>query len=402
MGSVTDYEFRVVEPDDYRAVFDVFLGALHHAPIKDEHWELARSSFEPGRTLAAWDGDTVVGGASTFASRLAVPGGAVLPMSMVSRVGVRIDHTRKGVLTGLMRTQLTGLTEPFATLRASEGAIYRRFGYGVATRGRAITISRARSATHLDAPIAGRIRLVSLDDALELMPEIYRRIGPNRPGWLSRDGHWWGSIRGQVTLQKQPVRFAIHSGQDGDDGFAVYVVNREHGSPTVLEVDDLIAGTPQAWAGLWRFLCSVDLVQDIKAHLRPLDEPLEELFTDRRAVNTTGIDDETWLRIVDVPQALAARSFGYGQTDPIVIEVRDSLLPNNSGRYRIGDGPARPVDEQAELVLDVAALATIYLGDVPPSALAATGRLTAVKDDAVGVADRLFAVPTSPWCGSYF
>ncbi|HEX4724193.1 MAG TPA: sterol carrier protein domain-containing protein, partial [Pseudonocardiaceae bacterium] len=173
-------------------------------------------------------------------------------------------------------------------------------------------------------------------------------------------------------------------------------------NPTVLNVEDLIAGTPQAWAGLWRFLFTVDLVDDIKAHLRPLDEPLEELFADRRAVRTTGIDDETWLRIVDVPQALAARSFGYGQTDSIVIEVRDSLLPNNSGRYRIGDGPAGPVGEPAELVLDVAALATIYLGDVPPSALAATGRLSAVKDDAVGVADRLFAVQTSPWCGSYF
>ncbi|HEX9334889.1 MAG TPA: sterol carrier protein domain-containing protein, partial [Pseudonocardiaceae bacterium] len=117
-------------------------------------------------------------------------------------------------------------------------------------------------------------------------------------------------------------------------------------------------------------------------------------------VHTSAIADETWLRIVDVQQALAARSFG--SADSIVIEVRDPLLPANSGRYRIGDGPARPVSEPAELAMDAAVLATIYLGDVLPSALAATGHLTAIKDDAVAAADRLFAITASPWCGSYF
>jgi len=121
-------------------------------------------------------------------------------------------------------------------------------------------------------------------------------------------------------------------------------------------------------------------------------------------VTTSAIDDETWLRIVDVPRALAARTFGAvsGRSDSMVVEVRDSLLPANSGRYRIGDGPARPVGEPAELVLDAAALATVYLGDVPPSALAYAGRVTAIEDDAVAMADRLFAVPTSPWCGTFF
>jgi predicted acetyltransferase len=121
-------------------------------------------------------------------------------------------------------------------------------------------------------------------------------------------------------------------------------------------------------------------------------------------VDTTAIEDETWLRIVDVPVAMAARSFRElsGDAGSIVIEVRDPLLPANSGRYRIGDGPARPVGEPAELVLDVAALSTLFLGDISPSAPAMAGRLTAIKTDALAVADRLFAVPTSPWCGTYF
>lgn len=407
-GCVSDYDFRVLEPSDYRAAYDVFLAALHHAPITDERWELVAPTYEPGRTLAAFQGDTIVGGSTTFASRLAIPGGAVLPMAMVTRVGVRADHTRRGVLTGLMRAMLGGLSEPFATLRASEGPIYRRFGYGIATRGRGITVDRARAITHADAPNSGRIRLIDLDEAEQVLPAIYRRIGPNRPGWISRDGYWWGTLRSHATGSRLPLIFAVHTGPDGDDGAACYYVNRDdRDGPTrrsVLKVEDLTAGSSQTWAGLWRYLLTVDLVQDIKADLRPLDEPLEQLFVDNRAVKTTTIDDETWLRIVDIPAALAARKFGTatGETGSIVIEVRDPLLPANSGRYRVGEGPAHQVSEPAELIMDAAALSTIYLGDTAPSALAATGRLIATKDDAVGVADRLFAVTTTPWCGTYF
>jgi predicted acetyltransferase len=401
---VSDYDIRVIEPDEYRTASDVFGGSLHMSPAKDEHWLALVDSYEPGRTLGAFQGGELVGCTQSYTSKLALPGGAVLPMAMVSRVGVRADHTRRGVLTGLKRAQLAGFAEPFVTLRASEGAIYGRFGYGVATRGRSVVLDRARAVSHPTVPTDGRVRLVASD---ELLPDIYRRIGAGRAGWLARPEWWWTAQRLFAT-GRNPAVHAVHRGADGDDGFAVYAVERGHGHDshprTVLHVHDLQAATPGAWADLWRFLLTVDLVHDVRAHLRPLDEPLEQLFTDRRAVDTTTIEDETWLRIVDVPVALAARSFGElsGDAGSIVIEVRDPLLPANSGRYRIGDGPARPVGEPAELVLDVAALSTLFLGDISPSALAMAGRLTAIKTEASAVADRLFAVPTSPWCGTYF
>ncbi|HEX4702195.1 MAG TPA: GNAT family N-acetyltransferase [Pseudonocardiaceae bacterium] len=406
---MNDYAIRVVEPDGYRAANDVFHGSLQVKPVSDEHWPNLVGSYEPGRTYSAFHGDEQVGTTASFASELLVPGGALLPMAMVSRVGVRSDHTRRGVLTSLMRAQLTGLAEPIATLRASEGVIYGRFGYGVATRGRSIRVNRARAIGHPGAPTGGRVRIVAIDDAMDLMPAIYARFGPGRPGWVSRSGIWWDMTRFYASLfSKSPVVFAVHHGPDGDDGFAVYSVTRadwEQPNPrSVLHVEDFMAFTTDAWAGLWRFLLSVDLVHDVKAHLRPLDEPVEQLFVDNRAVDTLGIDDETWLRLVDVPSALAARSYGELSRDAgsVVIEVRDALLPANSGRYRLGDGPAVPVGEPAELLLDVADLGALYLGDIAPSALAATGRLTAEKADAVSVADRLFAIAESPWCGSYF
>ena len=399
---MSDYDIRVLEPDEYRTASNVFGAALHMSPATDEHWPSLVDAYEPGRTLGAFRDGELVGCTLSYTSKLALPGGAVLPMAMVSRVGVRADHTRRGVLTSLKRAQLSGFAEPLATLRASEGAIYGRFGYGIATRGRTVVLDRARAVSHPTVPTDGRVRLVASD---EEFPAIYDRIGAGRVGWLARPASWWTSQR--VFAGRNPVVYAIHRGPDSDDGFAGYAVERAHGHEsqrTVLHVHDLQAATPGAWADLWRFLLTVDLVHDVKANLRPLDEPLEQLFVDHRAVHTAAVEDETWLRIVDVPAALAARSFGElsGNAGSVVIEVRDPLLPANSGRYRIGAGPARPVTEPAELAMDVAALSTLFLGDVSPTALATAGRLTAIKTDALAVADRLFAVPTSPWCGTYF
>ncbi len=397
-----DLRVRLLEPDEHRAASTLFRGTLHHPPATDEAWAQRVDSFREGRVLGAYRGDVLVGTAMTTASELAVPGGAVLPMAMVTAVGVRADHTRRGVLTALMRAQLGGVPEPFASLRASEAPIYGRFGYGVATRGRAVTVDRRRAVCRPEAPAGGAIRLLTMAEALPLLPELYRAMGADGPGWVARSDGYWQLMTTKWAELKAHAVIAVHSGPDGDDGYAIYQVERRD-NRRVLLLADLHAANPRAWAALWRFLVSVDLVAEIRADLRPLDEPLELLFTDRRVVTTTDIDDETWLRVIDVPTALAARSFGGSAADgSVVIELVDDFLPANSGRYRLGDGPARRVEEPAELVLGADALAMLYLGDVMPSALAATGRLTVVKADALSVADRLCAVAGSPWAGTYF
>lgn len=394
-----DLHVRTLEPDEYRAANALFRSSLHHPSASDEAWASRTPAFTNARVLGAFRGDALVGTALSVASELAIPGGT-LPLAMVTSVGVRADQTRRGVLTALMRAQFTGIPEPLATLHASEARIYGRFGYGVATRGRSFTVDRRRAERRPDAAEGGTVRLLSFADALPLLPGLYRGMGVGRPGWTGRADSWWQLTRAMVDELKLHAMVAVHAGPDGDDGFAVYTVRRDADHQRVLAVDDLHAATPQAWAGLWRYLASVDLIVRVETELRPLDEPVELLFTDRRTVATTEIVDETWLRLVDVPTALAARTFGSDGS--VVIELADDFLPANSGRYRIGDGPARPVDEPAELAMDAETLAMLYLGDVTPSALAATGRLTVVKSDALRVADRLFAVGQAPWSGTFF
>lgn len=406
-------DVKTLEEDDLRSSHTLFRAALHQPPADDTRWELARRSYPPGRTFGAYVDGKLIGTTMSWLSPMTVPGGAVLPSAAVTRVGVRADHTRRGALSVLMREQLSSIAaagEPIASLRASEYPIYGRFGYGVATRGQDFTIDPRRAGFHQGAPVSGQVRLVEQDEMATVLPEVYRLLSPGRPGMLHRDEAWWRILLERPSRPDELVMAAVHTGPDGGndlddlDGFVVYhpeqnpTAGDEGG--TRLQIDDLHAVNVAAAAALWRFVLRVDVINQVKAWLRPLDEPLPLLLADPRALEGTGVGDEAWLRLVDVPAALSARS--WAGSDAVVLAVRDALLPANGGSYRITPDGVSPVDQPPQLECDVAVLGRLYLGDVAPSTLAATGWLTVHDPSALPAADALFATGTVPWSGTYF
>ena len=400
-------DIRVLDESEHRLAHTLFRASMHQGPADDARWEQVRSTFVPGRTLGAFEGRRLVGNTFSFPMPMVVPGGAAVPMAAVTRVGVRADRTRRGVLTALMREQLAAVAaagEPLATLRASEYLIYGRFGYGVATRGRDVEIDPRLAAMHRGAPAAGSIRLLDPDEFGTVLPELYRRIDDRRPGTLHRSDAWWQAIIARPPEDSHPVCVAVHTGPDGDDGYAWYS-GQNNPTPTNswglrLLVEDLRATSAQVTAALWRYLVDVDLINSVKGWLRPLDEPIELLLEDARACRTVSVDDETWLRLVDVHAALSARS--WAEADRVVIGVEDALLPVNSGNYSVSPDGVKRTDERAQLELTVAELARLYLGDVLPSVLAGVGRLTVRDPAALPAADALFATGSVPWAGTFF
>jgi predicted acetyltransferase len=403
---VTSHDVRPLAESEFRDAHDLFVGTLHVSPAPEDRWAVSVRRYEPGRVLGAFVEDELAGTTLAMSSSVAVPGGAVLPAAAVTGVGVRADRTRRGVLTALMRAQLDEVRrrdEPIAMLHASETVIYGRFGYGVACRERSIALDRHRAAFRPDAPRGGRVRLVDTAAAEKLLPEIYDRIGLVRPGMISRSAAWWASaLTGRPDT---PLVVAVHTNDDGvDDGSVVYSpIKRDHrfdeGTVT-LQVIDLQAADSVAAATLWRFLLGVDLVTEVEVINRPLDEPLEWWLTDRRQCRIRDVSDDLWLRLVDVPRALAERT--YGGEDSVVIEVRDAFLPENSGCYRVGPAGAKRCEDAPQLSLDVDVLAALYLGDVSVSTLVAANRVHVHDPDAVGTADRVWAVARIPWCGTGF
>lgn len=379
---------------------------MHQKPVDDAGWEFARGTYPPGRTFGGSVGGRLVGTTMSLPMPLVVPGGAEVPTAAVTRVGVRADHTRRGVLTALMGEQLAAIAaggEPLAVLRASEYPIYGRFGYGVASRAVHVSLDPRRSGFHPGAPVGGCLRLVEPDEWPGLLPAVYARAAAGRVGTFVRSGLYW-DLNLRRPGDDQHKVCVVHTGPDGDDGYVLYTpeVNAGRDDPfgTAVQVLDLQAAGVAATAALWRFVLGVDLTNEVRAWCRPLDEPLSLLLADPRVGASGHVDDELWLRLVDVPAALAARSWsGDGE---VLLGVRDGVLPGNAGCYRISREGVSRVELEPQLECEVAVLSRLYLGDVAPSVLAATGWLRVLDAAALPVADAVFATGVTPWCGTFF
>jgi predicted acetyltransferase len=84
-----------------------------------------------------------------------------------------------------------------------------------------------------------------------------------------------------------------------------------------------------------------------------------------------------WLtRIVDVPQALAARGYPKDVSGEVHLEIHDDLLPANHGRFllRVDEGQAEvTAGGRGSLVTDIRGLAPLYSGFLPPRTLQSLG-----------------------------
>jgi predicted acetyltransferase len=191
------------------------------------------------------------------------------------------------------------------------------------------------------------------------------------------------------------------------DGFVSYRVagKWEDGFPTgSLLINDLFTTTPDAYSALWHYCLNVDLVTVVRAPNRSLDEPLRWLLADPRRLRVTRQHDFLWVRLLDVPRALAARR--YMAADHLVLEVADAFCPANGGRYALEGGPdgavCRATSAAADLRLGAEELGAVYLGGARFSTLARAGRVVEARPGALRRADALFAAEPLPWCATDF
>ena len=82
-----------------------------------------------------------------------------------------------------------------------------------------------------------------------------------RPGMMTRPPYWWPAFERHVRRSETPIRTAVHHGPDGPDGFVVYTTYRMRSRDGfVLDVVNMHSANSAAFAGLWRYLLSVDLI----------------------------------------------------------------------------------------------------------------------------------------------
>jgi predicted acetyltransferase len=331
-------------------------------------------------------------------------------------VSVAPSHRRRGVLTALMRRQLTELheqgREPVAALWASESSIYGRFGYAPATERGNLSGEVARLVLRPDVDLGeGTVEQVGVEEYRAAAVGLHDRVRRFVPGNLARDARWWARGLLDDPTQRHGAserRFVRHVEPDGAvTGYAAYRVRPawtdDGQSDGTVVVEEVRALTTPAYAALWRFLLSLDLVRTMRAPSASPDDPLRHLLAEPRALRAQPYD-ALWVRLVDVGRALAARR--YPAPVNLVLEVRDRFCPWNDGRWALVGHPAgafcSETDADPDLVVDVEALGAAYLGGVSLATLQAAGRVTEVSPGAVTQAGTAFRWPVPPWCPDEF
>jgi predicted acetyltransferase len=398
-------EVRTCAPDEVRGALDP-IWHYFGGRAKPENVELLAPILPAERVDAAFEDGAIVGGAGAYLFETTVPGGAEVPTAGVMAVGVLPTHRRRGVLTKLMRRQLADAHErgeSLALLYASEGSIYSRFGYGLASLAGHIELPKEH-ALLWDEESLGQARLLDNEEqALELLPGIYDRVQAETVGMFTRTLDWWRVRRFHerpgASGGKQ-MRVAIEF--DGVlEAYALYRLNfaaRHMISETTLEIHEALGTSPRAVAAIWRYLLGIDWVARIDADWLPLDHPLFLWLREPRRMRCT-VGEALWVRLVDVGAALAVRGLGESA---IVLDVRDEFCPWNQARWRVGGEAVDRTTAEADLRLDVPALGSVYLGGFTFDQLRRAQRLEELKEGAVARADELFRTEHQPWCPELF
>jgi predicted acetyltransferase len=387
-----------------------------HEPPGDAWYEARRELFRRGdRLTAVLDGDVVAGTYRSWDVDLTLPGGGSVRADAITAVTVQPTHRRRGILTSLITADLAGAHErgtPVAVLIASEGLIYGRYGFGVATESVTWTVDvRTADLTPAAAVLAGTVRVEHVTDA-ELRaaaPGVYAR--GRGPGDIDRWDLLWDTITGTRTGDERNAKPGVAAvARDADgvvQGVLRYTVEQrwqEHTVRSIVHVGLLGTATPAAHAALWGYLVNLDIVATVRADDRAVDDPLSWLLRDRRAARQSDRVDFLWTRVLDVPACLAGRR--YERPGDVVLEVHDPA-GWAGGRFALrvaGDGTAgcEPTAAAADLELPVGVLGSVWLGGTDLRGAAAAGLVDERRGGAVDRAAAILRTSTAPWSSTHF
>ena len=411
------YPIRIITPADLEA----FSAVPSQAFLEDwspEARELEGKLIEFDRTIAAFDGAQMVGTAGAYSFRLTVPGG-VADAAGVSLVAVLPSHRRRGILTDMMTHVIADARqrgEAIAILYASESGIYGRFGFGIAAWQQRIRIGRGNGRLGLGAAVPASkelsLRLAVPAEVRSDLMRVFDAVLPRRPGMLARNELWWDAVLSDEPFMRDgmsQMRCVLAADQAGPRGYATYRTQSAWTDGLAdgrIRLRELYALDPAAEAALWADLFSRDLVGEVVAPSRPVDDPLLAMLADpRRAV--PHVSDGLWVRLVDLPAAMVQRK--YASAIDVVLDVLDPAMPDNAGRWRLASGGPDDDGAQcersmapADLLMSASALGAAYLGGASLGQLAAAGQITERTPGALARLAAAMSWDPRPWCNMMF
>ncbi|GAA1442920.1 GNAT family N-acetyltransferase [Mycobacterium cookii] len=312
-------------------------------------------------------------------------GRELLPLRMITDVTTSAAHRRRGLLRRLIEDDLADAVAqrvPMAALTAAEATIYGRWGFGPATFRTGVSVDTTAGFELRDFRDPGRVELLEPAEAWPHVKAVFDAFHARQRGsvdWPAQyeDMHTgaWDPSGGGANRK---IRVVVHLDASGAvDGFAIW----KPGEDKTVRVDEMVALTPQAQLALWSFLGHMDQTAKVTFNLFHPEDPLMWALTDLDRVSTTEVQEFLWLRVLDVPRALAARP--WAADGSVVVQV-DDPQGHAAGRFAVTtvDGVATTArtDDASDVRLSAETLGSLYLGAVPVRQLHRAGRLTGSED----------------------
>lgn len=311
-----------------------------------------------------------------------VPGGR-LPIAGLTWVSVHPQFRRQGFARAMVHAHLEHcrvLGEPVSILFAAEPAIYGRFGYGLAARQVTLTVPRGAALKPVsEEGLSVRIEHFDFEFHGALVARLHTAV--DRPGSVTRttDAHQRSYVS-EVPSRRgdfETLRILVVERAGEAVGYALFRRRFAWGAagPSgITRVLEVVAEEPAVVHAAWSRLLDFDLTTEVVTPSLATDDPLLSSLVDVRAA-TPRTQDNLWVRLVDVQAALAGRRY---QTDlEVVLDVADTVLPHNAGRWLLrsrGDEVVvEPTERTADLAVDVEELGAVYLGGISLVELAAAG-----------------------------
>ena len=180
------------------------------------------------------------------------------------------------------------------------------------------------------------MRLVEVDEAMRLVPPVFEGPCSARAGRGQPDARQVAAPAARRTTRGGGVsgsKFTAVLEVGGETrGYAIYRVKSEwgdRGPKNVLTVMEVTGLDPAAERALWEWLAGIDLIRTIAAWRQPVAAArCSSSSHDPRRLGLT-VGDGLWVRLVDLPAALEARS--YAGAGRVTLEVTDAFMPANAG-----------------------------------------------------------------------
>ena len=406
MNANKEFEFRSAKNQEMAEFFKLerYVFADNSTPSEEEEKD---NPLKPEWTTVAFHNGKLVATSAGLPFRMKFDGNTIR-VDGVTSVGTDPGYRRRGLVRKLITSRLHEAHDKeiaASILWASLGAIYQRFGYGLATTAHRYTFDPRQAGFQFDEKLEGQCVRMEKDEAMPILLELHEKYISDKNLHLHRMPAYWQHI---YFGKKSKHHVVLHRDRQGDpDGYCTYKLTEDRGKipglDQTIDVREMVYMNRMAYRAMWEYIRTHDLVREVKMWAPP-DDPLLMMLLEPRSLRPQW-NDGIWLRVVDVAQLAKSRT--YARTGVISFEITDDReCPWNIGKYQIDfDGTnleVSTIQRNVDFQIGINGLATLLCGHSPLSMIANGGRARVFNSAKLSEIDHFFTTRHKPYCPDNF